>query len=179
MFIWKDTKKRCNIHATPYTAEDGTRYGVMPMVLVEEIPDPQPPDDYSDETYYRTEQDDAPYVVYTKKPDEQILAVWRNKVKQQRDDLIDNGGCFVQGKWFHSDVKSKQQQVVLKMLGAALPTGLQWKTMDGTFVTMTQSLISDIFAAQIARETAIFAIAEAAASAPFEPIAWPGRYIPL
>lgn len=77
MFIDSKTQRRLNIFA-PFESEDGTRYGnltdpaVRAAVGVVEIPDPVAPDDYSDATYYRTEQDDAPYVVYTRKSDDQI-----------------------------------------------------------------------------------------------------------
>ena len=76
--------KRINIFA-PYTAPDGThgidltkaenrvKYGVV------EIADPLPPEDFSDELYYRTEQDEAPYVVYTRKSDEQIAEMQKAK----------------------------------------------------------------------------------------------------
>lgn len=83
MFV-DQNQRRINIDA-PFVASDGRglanlrdpaereRYGVV------EIPDPVPPADYSDELYYRTEQDDAPYVVFTRKSDEQIAAL--NKAK--------------------------------------------------------------------------------------------------
>lgn len=84
MFINSATQRRINIYA-PFTTEDGTRYGnltswaVREQIGVVEIPDPQPPEDYSEETYYRTEQDDAPYVVFTRKSDEQIAAQQKAK----------------------------------------------------------------------------------------------------
>lgn len=80
MFI-KDNK-RCNPYA-PYTDEQGTTYPRMPEHLYSEIPDPTPPEDYSDETYYRTEQDDAPYVIYTKKSQDQLDALFNSKLKAQ------------------------------------------------------------------------------------------------
>jgi hypothetical protein len=175
MFIWKDTLKRCN-PAAKYTSPDGTRYTRVPADLYEEIPDPIPPADFSDETYYRTEQDDAPYVVFTRKSDEQLAAIWWEKVKQQRDELTDNGGCLVGDKWFHTDAKSKQQQMALMIMSANLPSALLWKTMDGTFVEMTPSLAQSIFIAQVMRESQIFNIAENAKIAPFTDITWPARY---
>jgi hypothetical protein len=47
------------------------------------------------------------------------------------------------------------------LLGANIPDGLQWKTMDGSFVTMTQALAQQILAAGAASDQAIFAAAEA------------------
>jgi hypothetical protein len=144
-----------------------------------EIPDPTPPADYSDETYYRTETGDRmpPYVVFTKKSAEQLAQLRTAKLKQIRDDLTENGGCLVGGKWFHTDVKSKQQQMALTMAGMSLPDNLQWKTMDGSFVTMTPALATELFAAQLAREATIFAICQAKQQDD-TPIneGWPERY---
>lgn len=81
MTIWidKDTRKRVNINA-PYkgfsrldTPEIRERANVV------EIADPTPPADYSDDIYYRTESQEAPYVIYTKKSDEQIAQVMLGK----------------------------------------------------------------------------------------------------
>jgi hypothetical protein len=78
MFINQEGRK-VNIYA-PFTAPDGAhginlttpenreRYGIT------EIPDPAPPADYSDKLYYRNEQEDAPYVVFTRKSQEQVDA---------------------------------------------------------------------------------------------------------
>jgi hypothetical protein len=81
-------QKRFNIYA-PYEAPDGTRYGnttdpvLRAQLGIVEIPDPQPPADYSEDTYYRTEQDDAPYVVFTRKSDEQINQTKRARILAQ------------------------------------------------------------------------------------------------
>jgi hypothetical protein len=164
MFIFKSNQKRANPYA-PYTSPDGVRYAQIPLDLLDEIADPTPPADYSDDTYYRTEQDDAPYVVYTKKSDEQLAQVRWNKLKVLRDDKMMNGGCKVEVsvgvfKWFHSDTHSKLQQASLKAAGAELPAGIMWKTMDGSFVEMTPALANSLFWAQLATEQAIFTVAE-------------------
>jgi hypothetical protein len=178
MFIDSTTLRRVNIYA-PYmgfskldTPEIRQRAGVI------EIADPVPPADYSDETYYRTEQDDAPYVVFTKKSDEQILALRVSKLKQIRDELTESGGCLVQDKWFHTDVKSKQQQMALTMAGQSLPANLLWKTMDGTFIEMTPAIAAELFAAQMTREATIFGLCEAK-QGDDTPIneGWPERYV--
>jgi len=177
MFIFKDTLKRANPYA-PYTSPDGTRYPRIPMELLDEIPEPQPPEDYTESSYYRTEQDDAPYVVYTRKSDEAIAAARWEAIKIIREDLTLNGGCLVDGKWYHTDVYSKQQQMALVMLGESLPPELWWKTMDGSFVTMTPTLAMQLFGAQVAREQSIFAIAEAKRvdDSPLDE-GWPDRYV--
>lgn len=90
MFIYK--QKRINIYA-PFEDDEGNRYGQLidPILRyrlgVQEIPDPVPPEDYTDETYYRTEQDDAPYVIYTKKTDEQLAQLAKSKIIKQIEQL--------------------------------------------------------------------------------------------
>lgn len=75
MFILNE--KRINIYA-PYTSDSGVTYAnltdpaIRNQLGVVEISEPAPPEDYSEYLYYRTEQDEAPYVVYTRKSDAQI-----------------------------------------------------------------------------------------------------------
>jgi len=87
-------------------------------------------------------------------------AAWEG-IKAERDRRTDNGGYKVGDKWFHSDQKSRSQQLGLVLLGANIPAGLQWKTMDGSFITMTQQLAGQVLAAAAASDQAIFAAAEA------------------
>lgn len=87
------------------------------------------------------------------------IAVW-SKIKAERDRRK-AGGVKVGDKWFHSDDASRIQQLTLVMMGAGLPAGLQWKTMDGTFITMTPALAQQVFTAQAASDQTIFAVAEA------------------
>jgi hypothetical protein len=70
------------------------------------------------------------------------------------------GGVKVGAKWFHSDNGSRIQQMGLVMMGASIPADLQWKTMDGSFIAMTQTLASKVFQAVAASDQAIFAVAE-------------------
>lgn len=112
--------------------------------------------------YSVTEQFNGATVTYVNTPLD-LTAIrerlW-TQIKSHRDYIKSQGGCLVQGKWYHSDSDSKQQQIALVLLGANIPQGLQWKTLDGSFVAMTQSLAGQIFAAQVAREQSIFAVAE-------------------
>lgn len=82
------------------------------------------------------------------------------KIKSERDRRK-AGGVKVGDKWFHSDDGSRIQQMGLVMIGASIPANLQWKTMDGTFITMTQTLASQVFQAVAASDQAIFGVAEA------------------
>lgn len=112
--------------------------------------------------YNVTEEYNGATVTYINTPMD--LAAIRERlwtqIKSHRDYVKTNGGCLVQGKWFHSDTDSKQQQIALVIMGANIPANLQWKTLDGSFVTMTQSLASEIFVAQVVREQSIFTVAE-------------------
>ena len=85
-------------------------------------------------------------------------------IKAERERLSDDGGysVIVDGvvKWFHSDAKSKTQQLGLVIIGASVPP-VPWKTMDGSFVGMTTALAGKIFQAAVAQDMAIFAAAEA------------------
>lgn len=86
------------------------------------------------------------------------------RIKQERDRRK-YLGVKVGAHWFHSDDPSRIQQLALAMMGAAIPAGLQWKTLTKTdqpvFVDMTPALASGIFQATAASDAAIFAAAEA------------------
>jgi Domain of unknown function (DUF4376) len=87
------------------------------------------------------------------------VAAWE-AIKAKRESVSSEGGYFVAGKWFHSDAKSKTQQMGLVLMGANIPANTQWKTMDGSYITMTQTLAGQIFAAAAAKDIAIFTAAE-------------------
>lgn len=87
-------------------------------------------------------------------------AMWE-RIKAERDRRKLDGGYTVGGKWFHSDTFSRTQQIGLVMLGANIPANTPWKTMDGTFATMTQTLAGQVFGAAAAQDMATFAAAEA------------------
>ena len=89
-------------------------------------------------------------------------AAWE-RIKQERDRRK-YLGVKVAGHWFHSDDPSRIQQLALAMMGAAIPAGLQWKTLTlappPVFVEMTPALAQGIFQATAANDAAIFAAAE-------------------
>ena len=74
-------------------------------------------------------------------------------------------GVKVGAHWFHSDDPSRIQQLALAMMGAAIPSGLMWRTLTTTpppvFVEMTPTLAQGIFMATAASDAAIFAAGEA------------------
>jgi len=95
-------------------------------------------------------------------------------IKVERDRRRAEGGFYVASvdKWFHSDDTSRIQQIGLVLMGAAVPP-VQWKTMDGSFATMSQALAAAIFATAAASDQALFAAAETARSAmAAAPLGW-------
>lgn len=81
-------------------------------------------------------------------------------IKAERDRRTQAGGYKVGAHWFHSDTFSRTQQIGLTIMGGGMPPGLQWKTMDGSFVAMTPTLAQQVFAAAGASDAALFAHAE-------------------
>jgi hypothetical protein len=87
------------------------------------------------------------------------LAKWR-EIQAERDHRTVSG-YLVGGNRFHSDQPSRTQQLGLVIMGANLPTGIMWKTMDGAFVSMTPQLAGQIFQTTAGADAAIFGAAEA------------------
>lgn len=83
--------------------------------------------------------------------------VWR-KAQAERERRR-QGGVRVGTDWFHSDDTSRIQQLGLVLMGANLPP-IQWRTMTGTFVTMTPALAQGIFQSTAAQDVAIFTAGE-------------------
>lgn len=83
-----------------------------------------------------------------------------NEVKILRDRKTAQGGfpVVVNGttKWFHSDPLSRTQHLGLMILGSNMPSNIQWKTMDGSFVTMDPSIVTSIFASATQQDIALF-----------------------
>lgn len=90
-------------------------------------------------------------------PTQLVDRAWE-QIKQHRETLK-SSGVKVGTKWFHSDPGSRIQQLGLVLMGANVPA-VQWKTMDGTFVTMTPTLAGQIFQATAASDMAVFVAAE-------------------
>jgi len=99
--------------------------------------------------------------------------LWQ-KIKEIRFNKSINGGVEYNNKWFNTDLVSRSQYLRLKnkadmlVIGGASSdiilqannTNILWKTMDGTFVTMTIDLINNLMNALDNREAAIFTKAE-------------------
>ena len=97
--------------------------------------------------------------------DDHILEMKRTRMWaaiQEERTRRQNGGVFISSinKWFHSDHTSRIQQIGLVMMGSNLPSGIQWKTMDGSFIEMTPAIALSIFNAAATLDMTAFAVAE-------------------
>lgn len=110
--------------------------------------------------------------------------VWE-KIKAYRDNLVENGGFKVGAHWYHSNLLSRTQYISLVMMGANIPAGTVWKTLDNGYIAMNQTLAGQIFAAGAAQDAALFAKAvehKAAMEASSDPAnydyttGWPETY---
>lgn len=83
---------------------------------------------------------------------EQIKTLRHQKCRQ---------GCYVKSadKWFHSDDASRQQYIFMRTL-PDIPEKTMWKTMDGSFVAMTKSLLDELSITLFAEEQHNFITAE-------------------
>lgn len=119
-------------------------------------------------------------------PEPDLVAIRARKweaIKAERDRRK-AGGVLASGKWFHTDSDSRIQQLGLVMMGASVPA-VPWKTLDGSFIAMSEALAGEIFAAVAALDIAAFGAAEthrAAMEAAEDPAAydfstgWPTVY---
>jgi len=79
------------------------------------------------------------------------------EIKKYRDNLVENGGFKVGAHWYHSNLLSRTQYISLVMMGANIPAGTVWKTLDNGYIPMNQALAGQIFAAGAAQDAALFA----------------------
>lgn len=89
-------------------------------------------------------------------------AVWE-RIKAERDRRAALG-VKVGAHWFHSDQKSRTQQLAMTSSILVIPQGQQWKTLTFTpppvFVVMTRELAIQIVQATAVSDSAIFMAAE-------------------
>lgn len=93
-------------------------------------------------------------------------AVWE-KIKAIRQHKAERGGYLVAGKWFHSDVFSRTQQLGLieagrqSVMGGGqvtdpIPGVPPWSTMDNSTMVLTPSVVSQFLVAAAAQDGALF-----------------------
>lgn len=106
----------------------------------------------------------APYVAPPPLPVEKVREQKWQQIKAERDRRKESG-VKVGEHWFHTDTFSRTQHLGLVLMGANMPVGAQWKTMNGTYVTMTPALAQQIFSAIAAADMTTHAVAEQKRSA--------------
>lgn len=104
-----------------------------------------------------TAQEIADFEASRTVPIETVKAQMWEKIKAYRDNLVENGGFKVGAHWYHSNLLSRTQYISLVMMGANIPAGTVWKTLDNGYITMTQTLAGQIFTAGAAQDAALFA----------------------
>lgn len=82
------------------------------------------------------------------------------KIKEIRTFKMSDGVLIQSiGKWFHTDLYSKQQiqaLVVTNLIGIYKTTA--WKTLDNTYVQLTPMLLLQVFGAMLENESRLFDI---------------------
>lgn len=113
MFIDNDGKR---INPAAVIEHDGAVYNgnvlmfpeVVAAIGITEIAEPLPPEGYDPELYFRTEQDEAPYVVYTPKSEGQVAEIMMTRAKNQRTTAVAAiKVTTASGKVFDGDEKSQ------------------------------------------------------------------------
>lgn len=144
MFIWKETKKRCNINAS-YIDEKGQPWIKVPSHLYEEIPDPAPPSAvqaYPDE-YYINEIDDAPYFVYTKKSPEQIEQLKRQKAKQEREVNVSNIKVSISPTLVFDGDERSQDRMARAIISMKDTDKISWVLHNNTVAQVTKAELQE------------------------------------
>lgn len=159
MFIDNDTKLRVNINA-PYKGFSRLDTPeIRAAANVVEIAEPTPPADYSDAFYYRTESQEAPYVIYTRKSDEQIAQVLMAEAKVERTAAVEQiTVTTATGKTFDGDEISQGRMgraiIALEPLEKTL-----WILADNTpDPAVTREELREALRLAGAAQTAIWAI---------------------
>ncbi|UOO82756.1 DUF4376 domain-containing protein [Uruburuella testudinis] len=86
-------------------------------------------------------------------------AVWE-AIKNKRHANL-RGGVYLDSvsKWFQTDDATRQQYTFMRTL-PELPPGMQWKTMDNSFIEMTKTLLDELSIKLLTDEQADFTNAE-------------------
>ena len=163
IYIDNDTKLRVNIY---YTYKGFSRLDtpeIRAIANVIEIAEPEQPEGYIEDLYYRTEQDAAPYVVYTRKSDEQIAAVMQAKAKAQRATAVDAIKVTTQaGNEYDGDEVSqgRMARAIIALQATGTPT-VKW--------VLANNVPTDVPVADLVEALALAGGAQAAIwSAPYE-----------
>lgn len=139
IYIDQATQLRVNIH---YQYKGFSRLDtpeIREAAGVIELAEPEPPTDYDPDFYYRVEQDTSPYVVYTRKPEEQIAEIQMQRAKALRAvEVKDITVTTASGKVFDGDEDAQRR---MTMAIVALPddtTLTSWVLADNSVAEVTK-----------------------------------------
>jgi len=95
-------------------------------------------------------------------PLDDVKAAKTAAIRKHRDALTEDH-IVIDGKHYHSDPKSRIQQMGLARLAATndIPPGLQWMTKNAGLVTMTNAIALQFEPVTLAHDMALFAAAQA------------------
>jgi len=160
---------RFNIYATQtiddVTYGDFTSPELRAALNITEEPDPAPPEDYSEDTYYRIEQDEAPYVVYTMKSTEQLVAMYDGKIRAQKDIInSERDSAMIEGVLHNDKLWHCDDRFLIELIGmimgyqAGIYTGTQLiRTKENTIETLTLPQIMALASAVGAHRKTVYA----------------------
>lgn len=103
------------------------------------VDEPNHPIDFDYDLYYRTEQDDAPYVIYTRKSDEQIAAVALAKAKQERAQAVNEIIVTTQAGNAFDGHEDAQNRMARALLGLGDTDTIPWVLADNTIAQVTKA----------------------------------------
>lgn len=90
-----------------------------------------------------TEQDDAPYVVYTKKSDEQINQIRLNRAKTDRARLVDEITVTTTSGNVFDGNELAQNRMARALLGMNETDTMSWVLADNSIVAVTQAELKE------------------------------------
>ncbi len=155
--IFTKNGTRINIYA-PFVYQDVQYPNLLDPALrarfnILEVQEPFPPEGYDPDLYYKTEQDAAPYIIYTKKSDEQINQVLLSRLKVARTAAVDNLKVTINNKEFDAD-ETSQNRMSRAINGMSDTDTLPWVLADNSITTVTKSeLVQALREAGIAMAT--------------------------
>jgi len=155
MFVFKSNQRRANPYSQ-YVGTDGTVYPKIPSDLLDEITEPTPPEGYSEDFFYKVEMDEAPYVIYTRKSDEQIAAITLQKAKQKRQTDVESiVVTSALGNAFDGNEEAQTRMArAIVALGELNTT--QWVLANNTVVEVTREELLEVLQLAGAQQTAIW-----------------------
>ena len=139
--------RRFNIYASAEI--DGVRYAnftdpaIRHQLGISQVDEPAAPEDFSYDTHTRQELDDAPYVVYERKPQAEIDALMLAKAKQLRKEAVSAiTVTTASGKEFDGDEDSQNRMSrAISAMGDGDET--QWVLADNSVVTATKAELKE------------------------------------